>query len=205
MELHENKFQLLPIQCAPALQAPDGSPTPCRARMEYLGTTLTDDVHDNHELVKRIAMAEKDLIALSNVWRRSSLTWRRKLAIYAAMVDSKLLYSLSSICLTVAQERRLNGFQSRCIRVIIGVQPSFISRVSNAEVLAKSGHAAATQLLRKRQMKLLESVLQSCGGHPLRAATFIPRTDRPLTERFVRRRGRPCKEWIRTLLPLYSN
>ena len=65
--------------------------------MEYLGTTLSEDVHDNHELVKRIAMAKKDFLALNNVWRRSALTCKRKLAIYAALIESKLLYGLSQI------------------------------------------------------------------------------------------------------------
>jgi len=205
MELHWNKFQLLPVQCTPALHTPSGVPIPCRQRMEYLGTTLSNDVHDQHELVKRIAMAKKDFVALSNVWRRSSLTWRRKLAIFSSLIESKLLYSLSTICFTAAQERQLNGFQNRCLRVIIGVGPSYISRVSNADVLLKSGHTLATDLLRRRQMRLLHRVLQSEEGHPLRTAIFIPETNQPLTERFVRRRGAPCKEWLRTLLPLYFN
>ena len=203
MELHWNKFQLLPIQCSPVLQTPAGDPIPSRNRMEYLGTSLTGDIHDQAELVKRIAMAKKDFLALTNVWRRSSLTWRRKLAVFSHLVESKLLYGLASICLTVAQERKLNGFQNRCLRQIIGVQPSCISRVSNAEVLRKSGHTLATQLLRRRQMQLLGSVLQSGEGHPLRTVSFIPGTDHPLTERYVRRRGAPSKEWLRTILPAY--
>ena len=137
------------------------------------------------------------------VWRRSALTWRRKLAIFSSLIESKLLYGLSTICFTAAQERQLNGFQNRCLRVIIGVKPSYISRVSNAEVMRKTGHTLATHLLKQRQMRLLNRVLQSEEGHPLRVASFIPGTDHPLTERYVRRRGAPCKEWLRTLLPLY--
>ena len=131
------------------------------------------------------------------------MTWKRKLAIFGHLVESKLLYGLSSICLTVAQERKLNGFQNRCLRQIIGVKPSYISRVSNAAVIQRSGHTLATQLLRQRQMQLLGRVLQSGEGHPLRTVTFIPGTDYPLTERFVRRRGAPSKEWLRTILPAY--
>ena len=196
MELHWNKFQLLPIQCSPSLHTPDGTSLPSKARMEYLGTVLTDDVHDNHELVRRIALAKKDFLALSNVWKRSALTWRRKLAIYAALVESRLLYSLSSLCFTAAQQRQLNGFQNRCLRTIIGVEHSFVSRVSNAEVLRRSEHRPATELLQRRQLQLLGKVLRSPEGHPLRTATFIPGTNYPLTERYVRRRGRPCKEWL---------
>ena len=172
--------------------------------MEYLGTTLSDDVHDNHELVKRIAMAKKDFLALSNVWRRSALTWKRKLAIYAALIESKLMYGLSTLCFTVAQARQLNGFQNRCLRSIMGIKSAYVTRVSNAEVLLRSGHTLATELLRKRQLGLLDRVLRCPEGHPLRNASFIPGTNYPLTERYVRRRRRPSKEWLRTLLPIYQ-
>jgi len=203
MELHWDKLQLLAVHTEPALHAPSGDPIPCRPRMQYLGTTLSNDVHGQHELVKRIAMAKKDFLALDCVWKRSSLTWKRKLRIFNSLIESKLLYSLSTICLTVSQERQLNGFQNRSLRVIIGIKPSYVSRVSNAAVLAKSGHTLATDLLRHRQCRLLDQVLHSPEGHPLRSATFIPGTDQPLTDRYIRRRGAPAKEWLRTLLPIY--
>ena len=176
-------FQFLPIQCTTTVRTPDCNSIPCKTRMQYLGTTLSEDVRDKHEILKRMAMARKDFIALSNVWRRSALTWKRKLAIYDAIIESKLLYGLSSICLTVTQERQLNGFQNRCVRTIIGVKPSYISRVSNDDVLSKAGQASATQTLR--------------------TATFIPGTNRPLTDRYVRKRGRPYKDWLRTWWPAY--
>ena len=114
-------------------------------------TNLTGDIHAQAELVKGIAMAKNDFLALSNVWRRSSLTWRRKLAIFSSLIESKLLYGLSSICLTVAQERKLNGFQNRCLRKIVGVAPAYASRVSNATVLRKAACRSATDVLRKRR------------------------------------------------------
>ena len=100
----------------------------------------------------------------------------------------------------VAQEWHLNAFQNRCLRRIVGIKPSHFSRVSNADVLERCGHVSATSLLRKRQSQLLRKVLRSEEGHPLRTASFIPGTNYPLTERYVRRRGRPHKEWVRTLL-----
>jgi len=171
-----------------------------KERVEYLGTTLSADVHDHHELVKRIAMAQADFLALSHVWHRSSLTWKRKLALYHALVESKLLHGLSSICLTMSQERKLNGFQNRCLRSIIKVPPSFVSRVSNAEVLNRERYVKATDLLQKRQLQLLGKVLRCPEDHPLRGASFIPGTNWQLADRFMRRRGRPCKEWFANML-----
>ena len=115
---------------------------------------------------------------------------------HLSVVESKLLYSLSSMCLTVSEKRQLNGVQNRRLRQIVGIKPSFSSRVSNLQVLQRSGHTLATTLLDRRQLQLFGKVLRSPETHPLRAISFIPGTNRPLTERFVRRRGRPALEWI---------
>ena len=89
------------------------------------------------------------------------------------------------------------GFQNRCLLNIIGIKPSFVSRVSNNEVLRLSGHTLATGLFLKRQLLMLGRVLRSPEGHPLRAASLAPgHILRPATEQYVRRVGRPCKEWI---------
>ena len=201
MQLHMGKLQLLPIQCNPVVGLPGEAPLQPKRRMDYLGSTLSDDVHDAHELVRRIALAKADFIALNNVWHRSSLTWKGKLRIFESLVESKLLYSLNSICLTQAQEKKLDGFQARCLRAIIGVKPSYISRVSNKEVLEKCCHKKATELLKIRQLKLLEKIKESREGHPLRVVTFSRGSFlRPATDEYVRRVGRPHKEWLKSLL-----
>ena len=61
-----------------------------------------------------------------------------------ALIESKLLYTMSALCFAAAENRRSDGFQNRCVRKIIGVKPAFISRVSNATVLEKAGHTAAS-------------------------------------------------------------
>ena len=195
MELHWGKFQVLPLQCSPSVMDQDGNELKIHSRMDYLGTVLTDDVHDSHELVRRIALAKADFQCLMSVWRRSALTWKRKLAIYNALIESRLLYGLSGLWLTASQQRKLNGFQNRCIRSIIGIKPAYYSRISNADVLQRSGHILATNLL-KRQLQLLGKVLRAPEGHPLRTCSFVPNSNRPATDRYVRRVGRPCKEWV---------
>ena len=85
-------------------------------------------------------------------------------------------------------------------REIIGVKPAFISRVSNADVLARAGHRAASALVYKCRLQLFGRVLRSPASSPLRQACFIGGTLFPATERFVRRVGRPSKEWVRESL-----
>ena len=199
MQMHFGKFQLLPINCNPAITVDGERQLETQSRMDYLGTVLSEDVHDTQELHKRIAIAKKDFISLQNIWRRSSLTWKRKIRIFEALVESKLLYSVRTSSMTLAQEKRLDAFQSKCLRQIIGIKPAYVSRVTNDEVLKKSEQVKASIQIRARQSKLLKKILRCPEGHPLRHASFCPGTDVPLTDRFVRRIGRPHREWVRTV------
>jgi len=117
--------------------------------------------------------------------------------IFSALVESKLLYSLACMCLTVADMRRLDSFQNTCLRKILGIKPSFISRVSNATVLEKAQHPAATLLLQKRQLQLFGKILRSPEIHPMHSISFVPGLFwKPRTDQYVRCRGRPNREWI---------
>ena len=137
---------------------------------------------------------------MSDTWSHSALTWKQKLRTYVSLVESKLLYAMATLVLTVAQRRKLNGFQNRCLRKIVGVQPSYVSRISNAIVLAKASHTLASDLLRKKQLQLFGKVLRVDSQHPLKRACFIPNTWIPVTDQYVRRVGRPSKEWVRELI-----
>ena len=134
------------------------------------------------------------------MWRHSTLTRQRQTIIYNALIESKLLYAMSSLCLTAAQERKLNAFQNWCLRRIYKIQPSYYSRAPNAEVLRQSGKQAVTGILADRQLGLFDRILAAPEGHPLRTASFIPESNRPATDLYIRRRGRPSKEYVLEML-----
>jgi hypothetical protein len=200
MELHWDKFQLLGVQCSLAITNPSGQLLLSTTKLQYLGAAISEDGLCDNELSRRIGIAKGQFLALVRLWKHSALSLRRRLHFYSALVESRLLYGLVSVCLKVAQARRLDGFQNRCLRTILGVKPSFISRISNAEVLRRAGLATASNCLLKRQMVLFGKVIRSACDGPLQTVCFIPGTLRPATERYVRRVGRPRKEWIPTLL-----
>ena len=141
-------------------------------------------------------MAKRDFLELQKVWKHSSLSRDRKIQIYKALIESKLMYSLSCLCLSSADRRRLDGFQNRCLRSILGIPPAFISRVPNAEVLRRACYPAATDMLLKRQLLLFGKVLRSAYDHPLHNSAFIRGTLQPATSMYVRRVGRPRREWV---------
>ena len=82
----------------------------------------------------------------------------------------------------------------------MGIAPPYISRVSNISVLAKASHVTATEILKKRRLQLFGKILRCPGDHPLRNACFVANIWIPVTDRYVRRVGRPCKEWVKEVM-----
>ena len=146
-------------------------------------------------------MAKQDFRTLCKVWKQSCLTQCRKLQIYRALVETRLLYGLSAACFTKAELRRLDGIQAKFLRKILGIEPSFTSRVSNESVRKSAGWTSAAQTLLEQQLTHLSKILRSDPGGPLQTSTFVPGTLRPATDRYVRRVGRPRQEWLTPVLP----
>ena len=168
--------------------------------MSYLGATLSKDGSVDHELSRRIGTAKGTFGALSKVWSRSCLTCWQKLQIFNALIVPNVLYGLAACCLNVVQKRRLNAFQCRCLRKLLGISPAYFSRVSNAEVLRRASSQPLADTLLDQQLHLLGKVLRTTRESPLRSCAFVPGTDQPLVSHYVRRVGRPRKEWVPTLL-----
>lgn len=111
------------------------------------------------------------------------------------MVLSRLLYSLRTAWLNVAEMRRLNGFQARCLRVILRMRPAFESRVSNRDVLQAAGETELGKQLLLQQLLLYGQIVRALPSDPLRDLALCPGSCRPATDRYKRRVGRPCSEW----------
>ena len=199
MELHYGKLQLLNVQCNCNFEMPNGQQLVASDGMTYLGTVLTEDGRLNNELGRRIGAARAELVALTKVWRHSSLTTKRKLQICSSLVESKLLYGLLTCSLTVAELRRLDGFQAKCLRQVLRIQPSFYSRISSKTVLIKAGSKSASELLAQQQLVMLGRVLRSPQTSALHKSALVPGTLVPATSFYIRRRGRPRKEWAPTV------
>ena len=112
------------------------------------------------------------------------------------------MYSLAPACFTKAEFRRLDGFQSKCLRKVLKIQPSYYSRVSNAEVRRIAEVCSSSDALRSRQLLLLGRVLVSTDENALQQLSFTPGMWQPATSRYIRRVGRPRKEWVPEVLSL---
>ena len=196
MALHWSKFQLLQINGKYELRSPNGETIPAASRMAYLGASMYDDGRLKRELNQKLGVAWGDFSKLDRLWRRTSLPVCRKVAILQSVVVSRLLYGLSSAWLNQADMRRLNGFYCRCLRVILKIKPAYISRISNADVLAKAYQKKLGHQLLKQQLLLYGRIARAPLGDTLRRLTFCPGSLRPISDRFIRRVGRPRNEWV---------
>ena len=98
LELHLGKFQLMHVNCTCRVRTSQGELISTKPETEYLGTVICADGTSGKELSRRIAMAKTTFACLARVWRHASLTQVRKLELYKALVETRLLYSLSALC-----------------------------------------------------------------------------------------------------------
>ena len=99
---------------------------------------------------------------------------------------SRLMYSLHTAWLCKADLRKIDAFQARCLRSILGIPHSFKSRVRNETVLQEAGTEKFSIILWRAQLPR-EDVMRTCIFHD---GTFQPRWHDGL-----RKRGRPKQTW----------
>ena len=137
-------------------------------------------------------------ISSARVWKHTSLTVSRKIEIFQAVVVSKLLYGLSSAWLNKNDVRRLKGFGCRCLREVLRIKPSFVSRVSNESVIKEAQQVPLDKQLLKQQRLFYGKVARLPASSPLRKVTFSTGL-LPATAHYIRRIGRPRNEWASML------
>ena len=127
---------------------------------------------------------------------------------YNAVVTSKFAYGLETLQFTDKSLNKMNTFQLKGLRKILGVQPTFIDRTqTNARVLALANKEAGakedkppkikliSEIIKNRRVTLLGHVIRSDRKDPMKQVTF---EDEHLRTKSlgIRRAGRPRQKWI---------
>ena len=121
--------------------------------MKYLGGMLCSDGSCMSAVTSRLGEARNSFEKLAAIWKHSNLTEPRKIAIYKACVVTKLMYGLEVYCLKKVERDRVDAFHARCLRKILGIPHSMISRVSDATVLSRAcGPALSVQIVARQVM-----------------------------------------------------
>ena len=144
-----------------------------------------------NEISRKIGAAHAEFKALNQVWKSSNVSSIRKLKLFDSYILSKLRYGVASAWLSKADLRRLDGFQARCLRILLGVKPASFSRISNERVRSMAGQKQFSETVADAQLDLLHSILDDHGKQELRDVAFQKGTETPLTAAYVRKVGRP--------------
>jgi len=156
----------------------------------YLGSSINNNGEIDKELDCRIGKASAAFNQLGKIWRCKKLSLKLKLRFYNSNVLSTLLYGSESWNLKTSHEKKLDAFDSKCVRKILGIKWSDF--VSNKDIRAQTRQQPVSSIICKRRLSWL--------GHVVR----LP------PERFAhqvlqwkpqgrRRRGRPKMNWQQTV------
>ena len=118
---------------------------------------------------------------------------------YTTCIVSRLLYGLQALWLRKGQRKQLDAFHAKCLRQILGIQPSYWSRVSNQSVLDRLQAPSLSALLLEQQLLFFGKLARRPPECPVRQLVF--ELDLAIkSSGLTRRRGRPNLEWKHELL-----
>ena len=185
---------------AAQFKTPNGGDIPSKESLVYLGSTLHADGRSGSEINRRLGMARADFDAVSRIWGHASISRSRKLKIFEACILSKLAYGLMPVCLSKVEQRRLDGFQCRCLRRIVGVAPSFYSRISNATVYQMTRQQPLSQMLQQQRMIYFGHLARRGSDDVVRGLVLEPGSYKLRAVEGPRRQGRPRKAWAKDVM-----
>ena len=94
--------------------------------------------------------------------------------------------------------KKLDGFYAKCLRQILKISPSFISRVTNDFILQQFNTQPLSAILLKRQLQLFGKVARMPNHCVVRESIF-EHDSVDIKQSGNRRRGRPRNTWANEL------
>ena len=105
--------------------------------MDYLGSRMTKDRDPEKDVKVRLGKAGFAFASLKSIWRAKTISTQTKLCFYKSSDLSVLLYGTESWKMTTRINTKLETFQSRCLRRILGIY--WHDKVTNDEVRKRAG------------------------------------------------------------------
>ena len=125
----------------------------------YLGYYVTHDNSLDKEIEARLSKPSAAFNTLRQIiWYRKTTSVEAKLCVFRACVLPVLLYGSEVWSTTIAQERQLNTFYFKCLRIIIGVNLG--DHMTNDKLLQLTG-----QLYQRYSQTKSTSLVWTCESH----------------------------------------
>jgi hypothetical protein len=156
----------------------------------YLGAKVSKDGGAGSDMKSRINKARNAFSKLNKVWKSKQFCRKTKVKLYKTLVRPVLLFGCETWRMTQLEERRLDSFQFKCLKRILGIYwPNVISieELNNRTKVQKISHE-----VKRRRWSWLGHVLRKKNEHHC----MIALTWKPDGRRKV---GRPKTTWRRTV------
>ena len=88
----------------------------------YLGNTLNNRTNAAAEVERQIQQVNITLWKLNAYWKAADASKKWQLLIFDAVIKSKLLYGMETVQLTEALRNKIDAFQMKGLRKILGKQ-----------------------------------------------------------------------------------
>ena len=211
LRLNQAKCNILAMNGNNQVRFKDGTLVKHTDEATYLGGILTKTVNISTEISSRIASATATWKSLDMFWTQACCSLKNKILIYNAVIRSKLLYALETVEIPTSQISRLEAFQLKGLRKILGMVTTYIDRSNtNEEVFRRANLQVAPRgqdqtiqsiqsTLRQRRIALVGHILRQDNDHPIRIVSFRSNSAAPF-DVLHRRVGRPRKNWLQESL-----
>lgn len=158
----------------------------------YLGSIVAADGGTNVDVNRRIGRAFAVFQQLQPIWARRTIHTNSKLRLFNSIIIPTAIYASETWKSSRAVIHKLNVFQQRCLRRILGV--SYRDRISNEEILRRTNSRSLAEMVVERRMRFAGHILRmSDHRHAKIALRWTP-------PRGKRRVGRPRNTWRRTFM-----
>jgi hypothetical protein len=135
----------------------DGKDLKVVDQFTYLGSTVTDDDTLDKEISSRLQKAGAAYGKLcKRVWKPSGITVQTKIAVYRACILSILLYGCQTWNTYKKHVDRLERFNARCLRRLLGI--TWQEMVPRTEVLNRAGLPYISTMITRARLKWLGHV-----------------------------------------------
>jgi hypothetical protein len=199
LKLNWGKVEQMNINCHDMhIHDPAGTPIKVKQHMRYLGAQMNADGHIESEVSQKIGTAAREFKCLKRIWNHCSIKQDFKFIVFTSCVIQRLLYSLESAWMNKNLLKKLDGFYAKCLRQILRISPSFISRVTNEFVLQQFNTHPLSTILLKRQLQLFGKVARMPNHNVVRESVF-EHDSIDMKQSGNRRRGRPRNTWTNEL------
>ena len=151
---------------------------------------MTSDGSCEAKIRSRLSKASQAFGMLKYLWKAGKLSLKTKLRLFKSNVLSTLLYGAESWKMTKTIAKKLEVFQRKCLRKIVGVRWPDV--ISNEDLYARTAAKPVSEEIKRRRWRWI--------GHVLRLPVdAVARVALCWTPGGRRGRGRPKETWRRTV------